>query len=475
MLFNSWLFPPFLLAVLASYFGLALLPRARASQNLMLLGASYFFYACWDWRFLGLLLLSTTVDWTLANLIAREPSRHVAQRWVACSVAVNLLFLGFFKYFNFFVDSADALLPRLGLEPLGVHLRVILPVGISFYTFQSISYIVDVYRGEVKPAKNPLDFALFVAFFPHMVAGPIMHSRDLLPQMQNARRVTRQHWREGLWLMLLGFFKKMVVADNLAPIADAVFSQPEAPSAGALIVALYAFAYQIYCDFSGYTDVARGVAKLLGFELMLNFDRPYLALNPSDFWRRWHVSLSTWLRDYLYVPLGGNRGGRLFTYRNLMLTMLLGGLWHGAAWNFVLWGAYQGLLLVVHRLLVLEWKLVTRDGPLARFVSRVVMFHAVCYGWLLFRATSLEQIANFTRTLLTGLGGVLGAAGPQAALLVLLCGLLWSVEAWVRNADDPRGSRMWRAGLGPLACALLLLAVLVLTPPGTRSFIYFQF
>jgi alginate O-acetyltransferase complex protein AlgI len=475
MLFNSWLFPPFLVAVLALYFGLGRLPPARALQNLLLLGASYFFYACWDWRFLGLLLLSTTVDWTLANLIAREPSRAGARRWVACSVAVNLLFLGFFKYFNFFVDSADLLLQRLGFEPLGLHLRVILPVGISFYTFQSISYIVDVYRGELQPAKNPLDFALFVAFFPHMVAGPIMHSRDLLPQMQNERRVTLQHWREGLWLMLLGFFKKMVVADNLAPIADAVFDQPSAPSAGALVVAVYAFAYQIYCDFSGYTDIARGVAKLLGFELMLNFDRPYLALNPSDFWRRWHISLSTWLRDYLYVPLGGNRGGRLLTYRNLMLTMLLGGLWHGAAWNFVLWGAYQGLLLVVHRLCVQEWKLISSDGPARRLAARVVTFHAVCYGWLLFRATSLEQVASFSGTLLSGAGGLLAVSGPALALLALLVCALWSVELWVRNADDPRRSPLWQAGLGPLACALLLLAVLVLTPPGTRSFIYFQF
>ncbi len=473
MLFNSWIFPPFLLLVLALYFGLAWLPRARSLQNVMLLLASYFFYACWDWRFLGLLLLSTSVDWTLANLIARERTPADAKRWVACSVAVNLLFLGFFKYFDFFVDSADALLLRLGLEPLGLHLRVVLPVGISFYTFQSISYIVDVYRGEVAPARNPLDFALFVAFFPHMVAGPIMHSRDLLPQMQNPRRVTPQHWREGAWLMLVGFFKKMALADNLAPLVDAAFAPGAQPGASLILVAVYAFAFQIYCDFSGYTDIARGVAKLMGFELMLNFDRPYQALNPSDFWRRWHISLSTWLRDYLYIPLGGNRGGRLATYRNLMLTMLLGGLWHGAAWNFVLWGAYQGLLLVVHRLVVVEGRLWTWDGPLSRAVSRLLMFHAVCYGWLLFRATSLEQVAGFTGTLFTWAGGPSPAA--QAVLVALLAALLLGLEAWARNADDPRGSRFWRAGLGPVVCTLLALAVLVLTPPGTRSFIYFQF
>ena len=330
MVFTSWSFPPFLIAVLLLYYRLG-----RLGQNAMLLIASYAFYARWDWRFLSLLVISTTVDWNLANLIRREPTRARAKRWVAASVAVNLCFLGFFKYFNFFVDSASALLTSVGLPAFARHMHVILPVGISFYTFQSISYIVDVYRGEVEPARDPIDFALFVAFFPHMVAGPIMHSRDLLPQMQGARHTTGRQVAEGLWLMLWGFFKKLVVGDNLAPLVDAVYGAPTA-SAGSVLLGTYAFAYQIYCDFSGYTDIARGTAKLMGFELMLNFNLPYLSVNPSDFWRRWHISLSTWLRDYLYIPLGGNRHGALSTYRNLVLTMLLGGLWHGAAWNFAL-------------------------------------------------------------------------------------------------------------------------------------------
>jgi alginate O-acetyltransferase complex protein AlgI len=471
VLFNSWLFPPFLLVVLGLYYALG-----RRGQNAMLLVASYAFYACWDWRFLGLLLVSTAVDWTLANLIAREPTRAGAKRWVAASVTINLCFLGFFKYFNFFVDSADALLRAVGLAGFERHLDVVLPVGISFYTFQSISYIVDVYRGEVAPARNPLDFALFVAFFPHMVAGPIMHSRDLLPQMQNPRHPSWVQIRSGLWLMLWGFFKKMVIADNLAAIVGMVYDQPAdtAVTGAAVLVATYAFAYQIYCDFSGYTDIARGVAKLMGFELMLNFRQPYLALDPPDFWRRWHLSLSTWLRDYLYIPLGGNRGGRLLTYRNLVLTMLLGGLWHGAAWNFVLWGAFHGLLLVAHRLLVDEWRLFRIDGPVARGVARVVMFHLVCYGWLLFRAQSFDQIRSFTGALLGGLGGF-AALGVLPAALALLAATLWTVELWVRNADDPRASPGWHLGLGPLACSLLLLSIVLLTPGDTRSFIYFQF
>ncbi|HEY7204711.1 MAG TPA: MBOAT family protein [Methylomirabilota bacterium] len=469
MLFNSWLFPPFLLLVLALY---RVLP-ARA-QNSMLLVASYAFYACWDWRFLGLLLISTTCDWLLARAIRREPSRESARRWVACSVGVNLAFLGFFKYFNFFIDSANTLLSGLGLGSWDVQLRVILPVGISFYTFQSISYIVDVYRGEVEPTRNPIDFALFVAFFPHMVAGPIMRSRDLLPQLLRPRRTTALQIREGLWLMLLGFFKKMAIGDNLAPIVDRVFSGGD-QSGATVLLGVYAFAFEIYCDFSGYSDIARGVAKLLGVELMVNFDRPYLARNPSEFWRRWHISLSTWLRDYLYVPLGGNRGGRLKTYRNLMVTMILGGLWHGAAWNFILWGAFHGLLLAVHRLIVVDLELWTAPSRLGAWVSRLVMFHAVCYGWLLFRARSVEQIWSMTKSLAVGASSA--AMTPSGSVVVLLASViaLSGLEMWTGNSDDPTRSPGWRWGMGPLVCSVMVLCIVILSPPVAQTFIYFQF
>jgi alginate O-acetyltransferase complex protein AlgI len=469
MLFNSFLFPPFLAIVLALYYVLRL-----RGQNVMLLVASYFFYACWDWRFLGLLLLSTGTDWTLANLISRQANRRVARKYVAASVVVNLTFLGFFKYFNFFVDSLNTLLASTGMDPVGLHLRVILPVGISFYTFQSISYIVDVYRGDVEPASNPIDFALFVAFFPHMVAGPIMHSRALLPQIQQPRHTTFTQVREGCWLMLWGFFKKLVVADNLAPIVNQIYASPEPSSAVMVLVGTYCFAYQIYCDFSGYTDIARGVAKLLGIELMLNFDQPYLAVNPSDFWRRWHISLSTWLRDYLYIPLGGNRGRTFLTYRNLMLTMVLGGLWHGAAWNFVLWGFYQGALLIGHRYLTDKGWVIGTQSAAGRFASRIVMFHAVCYGWLLFRAGSVTQIWNFTTALVRGSWVDPGMAS-FAGVLVLLTAMLWAIEMWVRNADDPTASFGWSRGMGPVACGVMIVVLIVLSAPAGQSFIYFQF
>src|SRR5262245_19403814 len=469
MLFNSFLFPPFLAVVLGLYY----LLRLRW-QNLMLLVASYFFYACWDWRFLGLLLLSTCTDWTLANLISRQADRGVARWYVAASVVVNLTFLGFFKYFNFFVDSLNALLGATGLDPVGLHLRVILPVGISFYTFQSISYIVDVYRGDVEPASNPIDFALFVAFFPHMVAGPIMHSRALLPQIQRPRHTTLAQVREGCWLMLWGFFKKLVVADNLAPIVNQIYGSPEPSSGVMVLVGTYCFAYQIYCDFSGYTDIARGVAKLLGIELMLNFNQPYLAVNPSDFWRRWHISLSTWLRDYMYIALGGNRGGKFLTYRNLMLTMVLGGLWHGAAWNFVLWGFYHGALLIGHRYLADKGWVIGTQSAAGRFASRIVMFHAVCYGWLLFRANSVTQIWNFTAALVRGSWVDPGMAS-FAGVLVLLTAMLWAIEMWVRNADDPTTSLGWHWGIGPVACGVMIVVLIILSAPAGQSFIYFQF
>jgi alginate O-acetyltransferase complex protein AlgI len=471
MLFNSWVFLPFLLTVLLLY---RFLPHR--AQNLMLLIASYFFYACWDWRFLGLLIVSTTCDWMLARAISRESTLDRARKWVVCSVIINLVFLGFFKYFNFFIDSANDAVRAIGFPGWSFGLSIILPVGISFYTFQSISYIVDVYRREIEPAKNPIDFALFVAFFPHMVAGPIMPSRQLLPQLQRERYTTRAQTRAGLWLMLLGFFKKVVIGDNLAPIADNVFGSPAVASGAVVLVGVYAFALQIYCDFSGYTDIARGVAKLLGIELMVNFDRPYIAKNPSDFWRRWHISLSQWLRDYLYISLGGSRGGRFQTYRNLLLTMVLGGLWHGAAWNFVLWGIYHGLLLVVHRAATVDLGLLKHESRLSAALSRVLMFHAVCYGWLLFRANSFAQIRNFTLVLASGWLDVFSAVSVGSAIVVGLgAAILWSLESWSVRPDEPELNAGWNLGGGALVSSLMFVAIVLMAPPTAQTFIYFQF
>jgi hypothetical protein len=343
---------------------------------------------------------------------------------VATSVTVNLVFLGFFKYFNFFVDSAAALLVRLGFEASFFHLHIVLPVGISFYTFQSISYIVDVYRKEVEPARDPSDFALFVAFFPHMVAGPIMHSRDLLPQMQRPRSPRWEDAMSGFNLAMWGLFKKVVIADNLAVIANLVFARELGFRAGAIHLGSLAFAFQIYCDFSGYTDIARGVARIMGFRLMDNFNHPYFATCITDFWRRWHISLSTWLRDYLYVPLGGNRRGPGNTYRNLFLTMLLGLTGRlevrdrGATGVLLAWKGPWGQAGDDY----FEQK---RSGRLLA-PPRLVTFHFVCLGWIIFRCECIRPLWFMARNFMDVTGwlrmppGLAGKAFLYIALLLAM-------------------------------------------------------
>ena len=460
MLFNSWSFIPFLLTVLGLYYALP-----HRAQNRLLLVASYVFYGAWDVRFLGLLIFSTTVDYVVGRLLGATVDERKRKAILLLSIATNLGLLGFFKYFNFFAESFAALTDQLGWNVHPTTLRVILPVGISFYTFQSLSYTIDVYRRRQEPERSLLDLATFVAFFPQLVAGPIERVQKLLPQIKAPRRTTRAQVQEGLWLILWGLFKKVAVADNLAIFVDRAFAS-EVPDGGPrALLAVYAFALQIYGDFSGYTDIARGVAKLMGFEMMRNFDRPYLAANPADFWRRWHISLSSWLRDYLYIALGGNRRGPARTYVNLLLTMLLGGLWHGAAWTFVLWGLFHGLLVAIHR----AWQ----SKPIPRALAVVGTFHLVCLGWLLFRATSVAQAFAFLRAIFTDLRWTEGAAQLLLPLLGL-GGLMFAVESWVRSEDNPAQAPRWQTW-GPLTATALALLVLLLAPPAARSFIYFQF
>ncbi len=402
MLFNSAQFLlGFLPVVLLVYY---LLPHR--AQNVFLVIASCVFYASWDWRFLLPLLVTTSLDYWIS--LRLEATAHdgtpqaTRKRYVIVSVVANLGLLGFFKYFNFFTDSAAELLRVFGLDVPVRTFDIVLPVAISFYTFQALSYTIDVYRGQLHASRSFWDFFLGVLYFPHLVAGPIQRAASLLPQVVNPRRIQRAQVIEGMHLVVWGFFKKVYIADNLAPIANAVFANPT-PSGGETLIGLLAFTFQIYCDFSGYTDIARGIAKMMGFEFVLNFNLPYFATNPSDFWRRWHISLSSWLRDYLYKSLGGNRDGTATTYRNLMLTMLLGGLWHGAAWNFVFWGFYHGAILVLHRLATPALTRVARWFSSASWLWTTLciasMFLMTCYGWLLFRATSMHQIAHMTAAL----------------------------------------------------------------------------
>ena len=323
----------------------------------------------------------------LINKIDRLSDEQRSKLLIFCSVFVNLTFLGVFKYFNFFIDSASAALQAIGIDPTKLQLHIVLPVGISFYTFQSLSYTIDVYRRRTKATAQFWDFALFVAYFPPMVAGPIERARHLLPQLLQQRHIRLTQSMHGLVLILLGLFKKVAIADGLAPSVDAIYNAGSGSASQAdVVIATFFFAIQIFCDFSGYTDIARGVSKLLGIDLFLNFNLPYFSQNPSEFWHRWHISLSSWLRDYLYIPLGGNRRGRVRTYVNLLLTMLLGGLWHGAAWNYVLWGAYQGAMLCIHRVVTegrnslpseLDVRIATCSTASQTWENKLALFSAV--------------------------------------------------------------------------------------------------
>ncbi len=471
MLFNSFEFFLFFAAFYALYLGLM---RWRRVQNVLLLVASYVFYGWWDWRFLSLLAISTVVDFSVGRGLESSADPVRRKRLVTFSVVVNLAILGFFKYFNFFVDSFTDAMAMLGWHVDALTLNIVLPVGISFYTFQTLSYSVDVYRKKMPASKSILDFAVFVSFFPQLVAGPIERASRFLPQIEQPRKLNAAQWEAGLYLVVWGMFKKIVLADNAALLANEIFNDHHSFEGLDLLVGALAFTLQIYGDFSGYSDIARGLAKWLGFELMLNFRLPYFARDPSDFWERWHISLSSWLRDYLYIPLGGNRGGTVFTWRNLALTMLLGGLWHGARWNFVIWGAFHGAILIAYRIVRPKRQ---PDPPGLRGWARagvewgVMSVLTVC-GWIVFRAESAEQIGWFFTHL-----GPSTSSGTVARFeqLAILWAPLWVVQIWQHRTRDlmcftkvpwPIG------GLFLLACVLASMLYSVQEP---IEFIYFQF
>ncbi len=484
MLFNTLVFWLFFALVFALY---RFLPHRR--QNALLLLASYVFYGWWDWRFLGLIWLSTVVDYISARRIEAGSSANLRRGWLIASVVTNLGLLGLFKYFNFFASSLARLLEVVGVRADDVTLNIILPVGISFYTFQTMSYTIEVYRGNLEARRNLSDLALYVAFFPQLVAGPIERAGRLLPQIEQPRQTTAEDLRIGAWLCLWGLFKKMVIADNLGLLANKVFSGNVAPAGGELLVGIVAFAFQIYCDFSGYSDIARGLARMMGFRLMRNFNIPYLAANPSEFWNRWHISLSTWLRDYLYIPLGGNRRGRARTWINLMVTMLLGGLWHGASWLFVLWGLYHGVLLVAYRLAGsfgkrLRARRGAADAParlpaaLVRLCGVLLMFVLVCGSWVLFRAPTLAFIARSIQSVIDlgfNLPRTLDLLATQKTVLLLLFPLATAMELWQHRTDDELVIFRLPAAVRGAVYALFYFSIIILGTPDAQPFIYFQF
>ena len=352
--------------------------------------SSYIFYGWWDWRFLFLVLFTTSLDYTLGVLIEDTDDAKKKRRLLIISVFANLGFLGFFKYFNFFIDSFASLAKSVGVEPHWHTLHILLPIGISFYTFQSMSYTIDVYRKEIKPERDFFRFAAFVSLFPQLVAGPIVRARDFLPQFREDKKFSWARFQEGTAQILWGFFKKVAIADSIAPFVDQVFNAPESFGSLHLLIGVVFYSFQIYCDFSGYSNIACGLAHMMGFDFPWNFRTPYFSKNFSEFWTRWHISLSSWLRDYLYIALGGNRGGKWFTYRNLMLTMIIGGLWHGANWAFVFWGFLHGSYLVVQRLTGPALGRLENTIKMPKFMQNgldiLIVYFFTCLAWIFFRA-----------------------------------------------------------------------------------------
>jgi alginate O-acetyltransferase complex protein AlgI len=467
MLFTEPLFFLFFAVVFCTYWSL----RRDRSRKLWLLASSYAFYAAWDWRFLFLILTSTVVDYLAALGMGSADSERVRRRWLQLSLLANLGLLGFFKYFDFFVESASSVLSMLGAAPLRSY-GIVLPVGISFFTFQTMSYSMDVYRRRMEPNRDFADFALFVSFFPQLVMGPILRARSFLPQLRTHQRLADVRFKPLLALFLIGFVKKACISDNIAPLVDSVYADPAAHDVLALWTAMLYYAVQLYCDFSGYTDMAIAVAGLLGFQVAKNFDFPLLAADVSDFWRRWHISFSSWLRDYLYFPMGGSRGSSLATSRNLLVTMLLSGLWHGAGLHFIWWGALNGLALVAHR----AWgRARVVPGPLRMLVGRLgvpLTFLWFAFTLIYFRAASVSEAWGVSRAIV--LLDSAGTTGFGPWVLVWLPPLALA-HYCAREVDIPaRAARLPNAIFAAVLGVATGLA-LAFVRTDYRPFIYFQF
>ncbi len=511
MVFNSVTFLIFSIIFFILYFN----TKGRVRTWVCLL-ASYLFYGWWDWRFLSLIVFSTVMDWWFGLWIARmdEPTEvqheykngsrilrffgQITEKamqlgWkrktiLVFSMVMNLGFLGFFKYTNFFIESFAAMVRSLGMQPSNITLHIILPVGISFYTFQSMSYTIDVYKKEIKWEPSLLKFATFIALFPQLVAGPIVRASDFLYQMAEDKRLDMQRIYSGLGRVLWGFFKKVCIADSLAPFVDQVFLEPNLFSAAHLTLAVVFYSFQIYCDFSGYSDIAIGLARMMGYDFPENFRTPYFSKSFSEFWTRWHISLSSWLRDYLYIPLGGNRGGKWGTYKNNMITMVLGGLWHGANWAFVFWGFLHGLYLIAQRMVAPLWKRIAKALFLPDWV-RIGVGIATVYiltliAWVYFRSGSIGLmggdsfgtanaiLGNIAKGADFSFGSIINKF--QAIKGVLLIGILLTIELsnpvvhWnIVHLDRP----LWRIAL----FSTLLWLIAFFGTFGANAFIYFQF
>lgn len=475
MIFNSLTFLVFIAAFIPIYFSL----KGRA-RLLWALSGSYFFYGCWDWRFLSLIAISTLVDFYLGAAMDKEEEEAKRKRLLMASMLLNLGILGFFKYFNFFTDSFIGMLQGFGLEPSIHTLKIILPVGISFYTFQSMSYTIDIYRRQLKPEPDFIKFSTFVSFWPQLVAGPIVRASDFLPQFQKDHDFKWDRFTSGTAQVLWGFFKKVAVADSLAPIVDQCWAEPMAFTSINLWIAVVFYSFQIYCDFSGYSDIAIGFARILGFDFPKNFRTPYFSQNFSEFWRRWHISLSSWLRDYLYISLGGNRNGKLNTYRNNMLTMLLGGLWHGANWTFVFWGFLHGLYLIAQRFLAKPFgrlmDALRFPGGLKMVVNIIIVYALTCLAWIYFRSPDFGIATDVIVNMMSFEGFNYVSIMNKFLVIkgMMVIGILLTIE--LSDLKWNWGSVVMKQPLFRVASfAILLWMISFFGTFGSNSFIYFQF
>lgn len=477
MLFDSPAFIVFLIPVVLIFWRLD-----RRAQNIFLLLASYFFYGWWDWRFLALMIGSTTMDFVIAQKIVPAEQNPHRKKWFVFSLVLNFTILGIFKYFDFFAGSFVGMLNTLGLHHIPLPLiRVILPPGISFYTFQEVAYIVDVYKGRIEASRSFFEYGLFISLFAHLIAGPIQRPSHLLPQVQRERTLNPDRFFDGLMLIFSGMIRKCIVADNCALLVNAAFGgQLGPPNFFVVLLGTYGFAWQVYGDFSGYSDIARGCAQLLGFHFMVNFRQPFLAHRLQDFWRRWHISLSTWLRDYLYIPMGGSRLGEWKTVKNLFVTMVLAGLWHGANWTYVIFGAIHGIVLPIERFFFpAKAKSATGSvpAPPAGFFSlwaqRILTFNILCLSLAFFRATSLHAAVEF----LAGLSNFVWRP-EYASAFFLLC--LYSVPLFlidlhleVTDQEYPFANTSYAFRSALAACAFVALALF--SGSNLNAFVYFQF
>lgn len=477
MIFTSWLFAGFIIVVSLIYFPLG---RRWQWQNVLLLVASYISYGFFDWRFLTLLAgmtgINYLVGWAIAQSFSTEKEGGVNRRRSLLGIAIifDLCVLVLFKYFNFFYDSLVSVFSTFGLIVDPVNLTPVLPIGLSFFTFMALTYPFDIYRQKITHTKRFLDFALFVSFFPTVVSGPVERAEHMLPQFQRARRITTENINEGLWLIIWGLFQKMVIADNVGWIVNRVYSNYTHFEGLDITIAIFAYTIQILADFGGYTDIARGVARFLGFDIFLNFNVPYFAINPRDFWSRWHISLSSWFRDYLYIPLGGNRKGKWRTNLNLLITMILVGLWHGAAWTFVVWGAWHGLLQVIYRLFGEKGQDTDRTirgwtSALSLIGRTVLMVVLVAAGWAVFRATSFDQVAYlFTHF---GFGTSTNSAGFILRLFCFTLPLVIVQIIQLRTKNPTFMARMNPSVRG-LAYGLMLVSIMIFSQRVIPHFIY---